>query len=160
MGKFHFLQIRNQSVREFPVCIKTVLGAVGNEEELRAKQVTIKNSPCVVKSGGSGLGAYITSLIDVFYITLKMDDVSMERLRFMYYWYGYRVNRTFKGTVNVHSRSKFDFVKTNGAKIRGNLTAGASREIAAVFDKGVTIYHGVQGYEIIGDGQMHENDEV
>jgi len=135
-------------------------GAYGNKEELRAKQVTIKNSPCNVKSGGSGLGAYVKGLIDVKYITLKIDDQSMQKLRMMYYWYGYIVNRMFKGTVDLHTRSKFDFIKTDGAKIRGAVSAGAARQIAAIFDNGVTIYHGVDGYMEIGTGQMHENDEV
>lgn len=140
--------------------IGTGFGAYGNVEELRAKQTTIKNSPCNVKSGGSGLGAYVKGLIDVKYITLKLDDQSMQKLRFMYYWYGYIVNRMFRGTVNLYTRHKFDFIKTNGAKIRGSLTAGAARQIAAIFDNGVTIYHGPDGYMKIGSGQMYENDEV
>lgn len=137
-----------------------VTAAYGNAEELRAKQVTIKNSPCVVKSGGSGLGAYIRNLTDVFYNTLKLDDVSMEKLRFMYYWFGYHVNRTIKGTVDLHTRSKFDYIKTSGAKVRGDLTAGAVRQISSIFDSGVTIYHGTAGYELIGTGDMKENDEI
>ena len=139
--------------------VGTVLGAYGNKEELRAKQVTIKNSPCVVKSGGSGLGAYVRNLTDVFYNTLKLDDVSMEKLRFMYYWYGYHVNRTFMGSIDLHTRTKFDFIKTNGAKIRGALTAGAAQQIAGIFDNGVTIFHGMDGYDMIGSGTMLENDE-
>ena len=140
--------------------VSTSTGLYGNAEELRAKQVTIKNSPCVVKSGGSGLGAYIKGLTDVFYVTLKLDDQSMEKLRFMYYWYGYIINRMFRGTIDLYTRHGFDFIKTNGAKIRGSLTAGAARQIAAIFDSGVTIYHGPDGYMRIGSGQMYENDEV
>lgn len=137
----------------------TATGAYGNAEELRAKQVTVKNSPCAVKSGGSGLGAYVTGLIDVKYITLKIDDVSLEKLRNMYYWHGYQIRRMFKGTVDLHTRSKFDFIKTNGAKVRGSLSAGAAKQIAAIFDAGVTIYHGEAGYNTIGTGEMKENDE-
>lgn len=140
--------------------VGTAATMYGNAEELRAKQVTIKNSPCVVKSGGSGLGATMSWLTDVEYVTLKMDDRSMEKLRFMYYWYGYHVNRMFKGTVDLHIRSKFDYIKTNGAKIKGSLSAGAARQIAAIFDNGVTIYHGADGYILIGTGDMKENDEI
>lgn len=139
--------------------VGTATGAYGTKEELRAKQVTIKNSPCNVKSGGSGLGAYVTGLIDVHYVTLKIDDVSYEKLKFMYYWYGYHVNRVFNGTVDLHTRTKFDFIKTNGAKIRGALTAGAAQQIAGIFDNGVTIFHGMDGYDMIGSGTMLENDE-
>ena len=137
----------------------TATGAYGNAEELRAKQVTVKNSPCAVKSGGSGLGAYVTGLIDVKYITLKIDDVSFEKLRNMYYWYGYQIKRMFKGTVDLHTRSKCDYLKTNGAKVRGSLSAGAAKQIAGIFDSGVTIYHGETGYNTIGSGEMKENDE-
>ena len=140
--------------------VGTGLSYYGNEEELRAKQMQIKNSPCTMKSGGSGLGAVIKHMIGIFYITLKMDDQSMEKLRFMYYWYGYHVNRVFKGSIDLHTRSKFDFIKTSGAKVKGDLTAGAAKEIGAIFDKGVTIYHGPEGYALIGSGDMVANDEV
>ena len=138
----------------------TATTAYGNSVELDAKRVQIKNSPCNVKSGGSGLGAVMIHAVDFFYITLKMDEQSMEKLRFMYYWFGYHVNRTFKGVVDLHTRSKFDFIKTNGAKVKGDLTGGAAKQIEAIFDSGVTIYHGAAGYALIGTGVMVENDEV
>ena len=140
--------------------IGTGTAMYGNEEELRAKQVTIRNSPSNVKSGGSGLAAYKSDRIAPIYVTMKIDDQSFEKLRFMYYWYGYHVNRTFKGVIDLHTRSKFDYIKTNGAKVKGDLTAGAAQQIAAIFDNGVTIYHGTAGYLLIGTGTMKENDEV
>ena len=138
----------------------TVSGVYGNDVELDAKRVQIKNSPCNVKSGGSGLGATMVHNVDFFYITLKIDEQSMEKLRYMYYWFGYHVNRTFKGDIDLHTREKFDFIKTSGAKVKGDLTAGAAKQIGAIFDAGVTIYHGPEGYELIGTGDMVSNDEV
>lgn len=138
----------------------TATTAYGNSVELDAKHVQIRNSPAVVKSGGSGLGAYILNFVDVWYMTLKMDDQSMEKLRFMYYWFGYHVNRTFKGDIDLHTRTKFDFIKTSRAKVKGDLTAGAAKQIGAIFDAGVTIYHGPEGYALIGTGDMVSNDEV
>ena len=129
----------------------------GNEEELRAKQTVIKNSPCDVKSGGSGLGAYVRGLTDVFYLTLKMDDQSMEKLRQMYYWYGYHVNRMIKGSISLHTRSKFDYIKTNGAKIRGMIPSSASKQLSEIFDRGVSVFH---AYDSIGTSTLYENDEV
>ena len=138
----------------------TVVGAYGNEEELKAKQTTIKNSPCVMKSGGSGLTAVFRAMLDFYYLTLKADNVSMEKLRYMYYWFGYHVNRSFKGIINLETREIFDFIKTSGAKVKGDISAGEARQLAAIFDKGVTIYHGQDGYAKIGDGTMWNNDEV
>ena len=140
--------------------VGTILGAVGNEEELKAKQLQIKNSPCNVKSSGSGVTAAIEGLVTMEYVTLKMDDQSMEKLRYMYYWYGYNVNRSFKGIIDLETREVFDFIKTNGAKVKGDLTAGAAKQIGAIFDQGVTIYHGAAGYALIGTGNMVSNDEV
>ena len=44
--------------------------------------------------------------------------------------------------------------------MKGDITAGEARQLAAIFDKGVTIYHGQDGYAKIGDGTMWNNDEV
>lgn len=138
----------------------TVSGVYGNDVELEAKRVQIKNSPCNVKSTGSGYTNISWGLLDAHYVTLKMDDQSMEKLRFMYYWFGYHVNRTFKGDIDLHTRTKFDFIKTSRAKVKGDLTAGAAKQIGAIFDAGVTIYHGPEGYALIGTGDMVSNDEV
>ena len=139
----------------------TVSGVYGNDIELQAKQTQIKNSPCIMKSGGSGLTAVFRAMLDFYYLTLKADDVSMDKLRYMYYWFGYHVNRSFKGIIDLETREVFDFIKTTGAKIRGGIPADVSKEIAAIFDRGVTIYHGKNGYlEIAASGGLYENDEV
>ena len=139
--------------------VGTAAGYHGNEEELRSKQVTIRNSPSNVKSGGSGLAAYQNDKLGPVYVTLKIDDQSFDKLRQMYYWFGYIVNRTFKGTIDLSTRKVFDFIKTNGAKVRGDLTAGAAQQIADIFDRGVSIYHGDSGYDKIGASALYNNDE-
>lgn len=140
--------------------VGTGLSYYGNDVELQAKQLQIKNSPCNVKSTGTGFTNAYLGLIDCYYATLRLDDQSMEKLRFMYYWYGYHVNRVFKGNIDLHTRTRFDFIKTSGARVKGDLTAGAAKEIGSIFDKGVTIYHGPEGYALIGSGDMVANDEV
>lgn len=141
-------------------------GAVGgianmwsNSENLRAKRETIKNSPCVVKSGGSGLTAYIRDFIDVHYIVMKLDQVSLNKLRTQYYYYGYNVNMVVPGTISTVTRKYFDYIETRGAQIRGNVNAEEARQIAGCFDRGVRIYHGYPGYQQIGAGMSMENPE-
>lgn len=119
----------------------TATSVYANIEELKAKRTTIKNSPCNVKSGGSGLGATIDWRLDFFYLTLQMDDQTMEKLRSMYYWYGYHVERTMKGAISLNTRKFFDFIKTSGARVRGDMNAEDLGTVAAIFDKGVTIFH-------------------
>jgi len=119
----------------------TATSVYANIEELKAKRTTIKNSPCNVKSGGSGLGATIDWRLDFFYLTLQMDDQTMEKLRSMYYWYGYHVERTVKGAISLRTRKFFDFIKTDGARVRGDMNAEDLEAVAAIFDRGVTIFH-------------------
>lgn len=130
-----------------------------NSENLRAKHETIRNSPCAVKSGGSGLGAYIKDFIDVHYQPLKLDQVSFNKLRTQYYYYGYNVNMVIPGTIDTKIRKYFDYIETRGARIRGDVNAEEAQGIAAAFDRGVRIYHGAEGYQRIGAGMSLENPE-
>ena len=140
--------------------IGTAAGYHGNEEELRAKQTTIKNSPCTMKSGGSGLGGTILGMVDAYYMTLKIDDVSYDKLQDQYYFYGYYINNVIRGELSLHRRYLFDHVQTSGARVSGAVSGDDAKQIAAIFDKGVTIYHGSDGYDAIGAGRVEENYEV
>lgn len=130
-----------------------------NSENLRAKHEIIRNSPCVVVNGGSGLAAYVKNFIDLHYLTLKLDDTSFNKLRTQYYYYGYNVNMVVPGTIDTKIRKYFDYVETSGARIRGNLNAEDAAAIATIFDRGVRIYHGMDGYKRIGAGMSQENPE-
>lgn len=130
-----------------------------NSENLRARRETIRNSPCVVKSGGSGLTAYIRDFIDVHYVVMKLEQVSLNKLRTQYYYYGYNVNMVMPGTIDTKIRKYFDYIETRGARIRGDVNADEAQQIAAAFDRGVRIYHGADGYKQIGAGMSMENPE-
>ena len=130
-----------------------------NSENLRAKRETIKNSPCTVVNSGSGLGAAIRNYVDVHFMVVKLDDVSLNKLRTQYYYYGYNVNMVVPGTIDTDLRKYFDYIETRGAQIRGDLNAEEASQIAAIFDRGVRIYHGPAGYVNIGAGMTLENPE-
>lgn len=130
-----------------------------NSENLRARRETIKNSPCNVKSGGAGLGAYIKDYIDVHYQPLKLDQVSLEKLRTQYYYFGYNINMIIPGTIDTKIRKYFDYIETRGAHIKGHVNAEEGQRIADIFDRGVRIYHGADGYKMIDAGMNMENPE-
>ena len=130
-----------------------------NSENLRARRETVKNSPCIVKSGGSGMAAVIDNQISLYYVVNKLDDVSLEKLRTQYYYYGYNVNMVIPGTIDTKIRKYFDYIETRGARIRGDVNAEEAQGIAAAFDRGVRIYHGAEGYQRIGAGMSLENPE-
>ena len=53
--------------------------------------------------------------------------------------YGYKVNRV--KDIELHSRKNWNYVKTVGANITGNIPAGDLAEITHIFDSGVTMWH-------------------
>lgn len=147
-----------------------VMGSVGgvaqgitrywsNSENLRAKRETIKNSPCVVVATGAGFGAAETRLINIYLMVLRLEDVSYNKLRTQYYYYGYNINMVIPGTIDTKIRKYFDYIETRGARIRGDVNAEEAQDIAAAFDRGVRIYHGYEGYQRIGAGMSLENPE-
>ena len=130
-----------------------------NSENLRAKRETIKNTPCTVKSGGSGFTGFCMQYIDDHFTVLKLDDVSFNKLRTQYYYYGYNVNMVIPGAISTNNRVYFDYIETDGANIRGDVNAEEAQQIANIFDRGVRIYHGYSGYQLIGRGMSRANTE-
>lgn len=56
-----------------------------------------------------------------------------------FYHYGYKCN-TFK-TPNLRSRYYFNYIKTTGANIKGNLTSDQKAVLREIYDNGITIFH-------------------
>lgn len=54
--------------------------------------------------------------------------------------YGYRVNKL--KVPNLTSRTSFNYIKTAGAVITGNLPWDVQGKISAIFDRGITFWHG------------------
>lgn len=130
-----------------------------NSENLRAKHETIKNTPGAVMSGTGGLGAYLSGLCGIHVVWLHLDDVSFDKLKTQYYYFGYNVRAVTAGTVNTKTRKIFDYIETRRARIRGRLNAEDAAAIADVFNRGVRIYHDEYGYKQIGTGMSLENYE-
>lgn len=121
--------------------VGTAAGIHSVNESYRAKRVLAKNSPCSVSSLGRSFGQMVDGLDTFHYITARTDDVTMAKLREDYYWKGYFVERTVNGTISLDTREYFDYIRTDGAKIRGYVNAGDATAIAAILDAGVTIVH-------------------
>ena len=59
--------------------------------------------------------------------------------------FGYKINRI---KIPTHSRPHWNFIKTVGCRIRGNLPAMIQAQICDIFDKGVTLW---KNGTVIGD---------
>lgn len=70
--------------------------------------------------------------------------------------FGYAVNNTRVPAIN--NRERFNYIKTNGLIIRGDIPAEDLAAIKNIFDKGVTFWHAERDHEIGDwDGDPHKN---
>lgn len=92
-------------------------------------------------SGGANSGDVATSFkANAFVfekITIKREYAKIIDKYFS--MYGYKVNDL--KTINIHTRSNWNYIKTIGANIEGDLPQADMQEIKQMFDKGITLWH-------------------
>lgn len=128
-------------------------GTVGNAymqiQALNAKLKDIDNHPPeVAKLGGNTAFDYGNRLTGIYIIKKQIKPEYMTILEDYFHAYGYRVNRI--KYPNLRSRKHWNFVKTVGANIYGNIPADDLKKIKDMFDNGVTLWHGnhIGNYEL------------
>lgn len=83
---------------------------------------------------------------DNVYLTLYryvVNPDALERLSHFFHMYGYKISKMKK--PDLHSRNRFNFVKTVGANITGNVDYEDLAKIKSIFDNGVTFWHYMDG---------------
>lgn len=58
--------------------------------------------------------------------------------------YGYKINRV--KLPNLTGRVNYNYVKTNDCIVKGGIPENDRRELVAIFDRGVTIWHSLAGF--------------
>lgn len=58
--------------------------------------------------------------------------------------FGYKVNRV--GTPHINARTYYDYIKTNGVNIEGNIPENDLEEIRKLFNNGIRFWHNTQNY--------------
>ena len=133
-------------------------GTAGNAymqiQALNAKLKDINNHPPeIVKMGGNTAFDYGNRLTGIYIIKKQIKPEYMAILEDYFHAYGYRVNRI--KYPNLRSRKHWNFVKTVGANIYGNIPADDLKKIKDMFDNGVTLWHG----NFIGNYDL-SNEEI
>ena len=128
------------------------MGASGIAQTL-AKQEDMKHRPNSINTQMGGSGFNIANGLKGF--TLKKKMIKPEKRAILEsYWhtYGYKVNRMKK--PNLDTRKHFNYVKTIGANIVGDVPHEHLNKIKEMFNNGVTLWHG----DFVGD-YSKENEE-
>lgn len=123
-------------------------------EGLNAKQEDIANIPASIsKMGGNTAFDFGHRLTGLFVIKKQITSEWRQRLEGYFKMFGYKVNML--KVPNLKTRQHYNFVKTVGANVTGNVPQEDLAVIKRMFDQGVTLWHG----DWVGDYSL-QNDEV
>lgn len=79
------------------------------------------------------------SNFDIVLTTWQLQDIQKPYIRFFYNAYGEKHNRYTK--MNLTSRTRFNYIKTNGLIVGGNVNTYIANAIESIFNAGVTLWH-------------------
>ncbi|MCU7526199.1 MAG: phage tail protein [Ignavibacteria bacterium] len=108
---------------------------------LLAKQQDIANTPpSIAKMGSNSSYTLGNGYSGVYIIKKQIKSEYIKKLTDFFKMYGYKLNEV--KIPNLHTRQHFNFVKTVGANIHGDMPNEAITKLKAIFDKGITLWHG------------------
>ena len=89
-----------------------------------------KNTPCVSVSRRA---------LDFYFFNCHVRVDEAKRIDDFFSCYGYNVNRVKQ--PNITGRQYWNFVKTSGSVIAGNMPSSSKAAISKIFDGGITFWH-------------------
>jgi hypothetical protein len=110
-------------------------------QAINAKQEDIKNTPpAMAKMGSNTYYDYGNGYTGLWIIKKEITPEYRKKLEDFFKMYGYKMNEV--KIPNLHSREHFNFVKTIGANIYGDIPNQDLEKIRSMFNNGVTLWHG------------------
>lgn len=109
-------------------------------ESVNAKLADIANiPPTISQMGGDVVFNVQNNLCGFFVIKHTIHPEYVTILTQYFNRYGYKLNRTVP--MILHSRQYWDYIKTIGCNIYGNVPEPFLQQIRSIFDNGVTLWH-------------------
>lgn len=115
-------------------------------EQINAKMADQKNAPDSIAGHASDGALFILNRVGVFFGAKRINADLMRAADSYFDRYGYAVNIT--KTPQWNSRPKFNYLKTAGSNIAGQIPEGDKEVINQLFDTGITVWHTVGDYGI------------
>jgi hypothetical protein len=121
-----------------------VISGAGNSyfemQGILAKQKDIANTPPNLTKQGSNSSYTIGNGYNGVYVVKKQIKAEyIKKLSDFFKMYGYKVNEV--KIPNFHTRQNYNFIKTVGANITGNIPNKDLLKIKEMFDNGITLWH-------------------
>lgn len=120
-------------------------GYATQKQEL-AKQYDLQEIPDSVRNMGNNVAFDIVDGNNkVLYYFMSVDDRTQKILAHFWHMYGYTVNEI--KIPNLRSRYYYNFIKTVGCNITGNIDYEDLTRMKEIFDNGITIWHNREGVQ-------------
>ena len=103
------------------------------------KESAIKNKPAALTKTGNWFGKITSGIYKTEYVELTCDEKSYDQYANMFNKFGYAIYGVIK--PDIKSRKYFNYIKTAGAILTGNVNQAILANLAVLFDRGMTIWH-------------------
>lgn len=128
--------IANNSI---PGIISNTASSILDYMRFNASIEDIKNKPKQVHGMTNGNTGFMSGSFGVYVSKMCIKRQYAEKIDKYFDMFGYNVSNV--QTPNWTNRSHYNFVKTSGINIVGNIAKNDKDEIAKIFDSGVTFWH-------------------
>lgn len=98
-----------------------------------------KQPPMFRGNVNAGDVTYAQTWLDFTFYKMSVKYSFAKMIDDYFTMYGYKVNSL--EVINPHKRTYFDYIKTIGCNITGNIPQGELLEIKSLFDRGITLWH-------------------
>lgn len=121
--------------------IETLKGdiAITEQEQLHQRELADLVPPSVGGNGNAGDINMVTGHTDFCVYCMGIKPEYAKKIDGYFYKYGYKVSETKQ--IKINTRAKFNYIKTVGAIITGDIPQMFLETIKSMFDNGVTFWH-------------------
>lgn len=117
--------------------VNAKITATEQRDNLKLNEGIIKNTPAPPIGGSNWNSLYQGG---VHLISTRADEETINSIFSRYHAYGYIIDRVMD--IPLRTRYYFDFIETRNAVVSGPLTSDARSYLEALFNQGITIWHG------------------
>lgn len=123
---------------------KNIISAGDQIDAIDAKMADMKAAPDSVAGHASDGSLFMLNRLGIFFAIKRQNSSILHAADSYFDRYGYAVKET--KTPQWNSRSKFNYIKTGGANIAGQIPKSDKEVINNLLDTGMTVWHSVGDY--------------
>lgn len=129
----------NQMIQGAGSYIETAMNVMEAQNKIGYQWSDAQYQPNQIIGSASPNTIVAMRALDFYFFSVHVRKDELIRLDDFLSCYGYAVNKVVQ--PNLHSRTYWNFIQTQGAVISGNMPSSSKEAIARIFDGGITFWH-------------------